>query len=109
MGMTVTCPDCGHSERSSNQRGARIGPCPQCGTQMRAHTAGKAKGRYICPIRGGVFTHGLGGSVQLAEPMRLAFVPGWDDDRYETDPDRPGWNRRGTPPPAPPPRPPHPP
>src|SRR5215831_5785370 len=96
MGMTVTCPDCGHSERSSNRRGARIGPCPQCGTQMRAHTAGKAKGRYICPIRGGVFTHGLGGSVQLTQPMRLAFVPGWDDDRHEPDPDRPGWNRRIT-------------
>jgi hypothetical protein len=63
---------------------------------MRAHTAGQAKGRYICPIAGGVFTHGLGGSVQLTEPMRLVFVPGWDDDRYEPDPDRPGWNRRIT-------------
>src|SRR5215470_3988849 len=95
MGMTVICPDCGHSERSSNRRGARIGSCPKCGAQMRGHTAGKAQGRYICPIAGGVFTHGLGNSVELAEPMRLVFVPG-DDDRYEPDPDRPGWNRRVT-------------
>jgi Bifunctional DNA primase/polymerase, N-terminal/SNF2-related domain len=96
MGMSVICPDCGHSERSSTRRGARIGPCPECGTQMRAHTAGKAKGRYICPIAGGVHTHGLGNTAQLTEPMRLVFVPGWDDDRYEPDPDRPGWNRRVT-------------
>jgi hypothetical protein len=60
---------------------------------MRAHTAGKAKGRYICPIAGGVFTRGLGYSVELAEPMRLVFQPGWDNNRYEPDPDRPGWNR----------------
>jgi hypothetical protein len=60
---------------------------------MRAHTAGKAKGRYICPVAGGVFTHGLGRSIELAEPMRLVFQPGWDNNRYEADPDRPGWNR----------------
>ena len=63
---------------------------------MRAHTTGKAKGRYICPIAGGVHTHGLGRTVQLTEPMRLVFAPGWDDDRYEPDPDRPGWNRAVT-------------
>src|SRR5215469_6629925 len=94
MGMNAVCPSCGHSAASGNRRGARIGPCPECGTQMRAHTAGKAKGRYICPIAGGVATHGLGHTVQLTEPMRLVFVPGWDDDRSEPDPDRPGWNRR---------------
>jgi Bifunctional DNA primase/polymerase, N-terminal/SNF2-related domain len=93
MGMTAVCPSCGHAEPSSNRRGARLGSCPRCGTPMRAHTAGKAKGRYLCPVAGGVFTHGLGRSVELAEPMRLAFQPGWDNDRYEADPDRPGWNR----------------
>jgi hypothetical protein len=60
---------------------------------MRAHTAGKARGRYICPIVGGVFTHGLGRSVELAEPMRLVFQPGWDNDRSGEDPERPGWNQ----------------
>ncbi len=40
MGMNTVCPGCGHSERSSNRRGAGIGSCPKCGTQMRAHTAG---------------------------------------------------------------------
>jgi hypothetical protein len=47
---------------------------------MRAHIAGKAKGRYICPVNAGVFTHGLHYSVQLTEPMRLVFIPGWDYD-----------------------------
>jgi hypothetical protein len=60
---------------------------------MRAHTAGRAKGRYICPINGGVVILGLGYTVQLTEPKRLEFVPGWDDDRREPDPDRPGWLR----------------
>lgn len=93
MGMNAICPSCGHGERSDNHRGSRLGTCPQCGTPMRAHTAGRAKGRYICPVNGGVSTHGLGHTVQLTEPMRLEFVPGWDDDRREPDPDRPGWLR----------------
>jgi hypothetical protein len=93
MGMTAVCPSCGHAEPSSNRRGARLGPCPRCGTPLRAHTAGKAKGRYMCPVAGGVFTHGLGRSVELAEPMRLVFQPGWDNDRSGEDPERPGWNQ----------------
>jgi superfamily II DNA or RNA helicase/tetratricopeptide (TPR) repeat protein len=60
---------------------------------MRAHTAGQAKGRYICPIDGGVVTLGLAYTVQLTEAKRLEFVPGWDDDQREPDPDRPGWLR----------------
>jgi predicted RNA-binding Zn-ribbon protein involved in translation (DUF1610 family) len=90
MGMTAVCPSCGYAEPSSNRRGARLGSCPQCGTPMRAHTAGKAKGRYICPIAGGVFTRGLGGSMELTEPMRLVFQRGWDNNQYEPDPDRAG-------------------
>jgi DNA polymerase-1 len=93
MGMDAVCPSCGHAERSNNHRGARLGDCPKCGTPMRGHTAGRAKGRYICPVNGGVITLGLRYTVQLTEPMRLAFVPGWDDDRREPDPDRPGWLR----------------
>jgi len=93
MGMTAVCPSCGHAEPSSNRRGARLGSCPQCGTPMRAHTAGKAKGRYICPVAGGVFTHGLGGSIELTQPMRLVFQPGWDNNWYEPDPERPLANR----------------
>ena len=60
---------------------------------MQAHTAGKAKGRYLCPITGWIFTLGLSYSMQLTEPMRLVFVPGWDNDQREPDPDRPGWLR----------------
>lgn len=35
--MTAMCADCGHSELSDNHRGARLGDCPECGGQMRAH------------------------------------------------------------------------
>src|SRR5487761_1205828 len=93
MGMNAICPSCGHADRSSNRRGSQLGACPQCGTPMRAHTAGRAKGRYICPVNGGVITLGLRYIAQPTEPKRLAFVPGWDDDRREPDPDRPGWLR----------------
>jgi hypothetical protein len=61
---------------------------------MRAHTAGKANGRYRCPVTGWVFTLGLGGSIRLEEPMRLVFVPGWEVDGHEPDPARPGWTRQ---------------
>jgi hypothetical protein len=60
---------------------------------MRAHTAGKADGRYVCPVTMHICTHGLGMTIQLTEPMRLVFVPGWDH-AIEPDPDRPGRNRR---------------
>jgi hypothetical protein len=93
MGMDAICPNCGHAERSANHRGARLGNCPNCGTPMRAHTAGQAKGRYICPVNGGVIILGLRYTVQLTGPKRLEFVPGWDDNRREPDPDRPGWLR----------------
>lgn len=79
MGMTAKCTGCGHEENSDNRRGARLGSCPKCGDgQMQAHTAGKAKGRYRCPVTGWVFTLGMGYSVQLDQPMRLVFIPGWD-------------------------------
>lgn len=95
MGMTATCPECGHSAPSDSHRGGRLGNCPKCGTPMRAHTAGKAKGRYICPIAGHICTLGLGSTIQLTEPMRLVFQPGWDYyGRDEPDPERPGWMRR---------------
>ena len=93
MGLEVVCPGCGYSEKGSRRRGAHLGACPDCGTQMRAHTAGMATGRYVCPVTMQVCTHGLGATVELTEPMRLAFVPGWDHG-IEPDPDRPGWNRR---------------
>lgn len=77
MGMTAVCSGgCGYSARSDSHRGARLGNCPQCGKPMRAHTAGRAKGRYICPISGNVVTLGLSSVVQLDQPMRLAFHPG---------------------------------
>lgn len=79
MGMTVNCASCGHEESSDNHRGARIGSCPECGGQMQAHTGGKSKGRYRCPVTGWVFTLGMRYSVQLEQPMRLVFVPGWDN------------------------------
>ncbi len=93
MGMTATCAGCGHAESSDNHRGGRLGTCPECGGQMRAHTAGKSRGRYRCPVSGWVFTFGMRYSVQLGQPMRLMFVPGWDDDRREPGPERPGWLR----------------
>lgn len=93
MGMTATCAGCGHAESSDNHRGARLGACPQCGGQMRAHTVGKSRGRYRCPVTGWVFTLGMRYSVQLDQPMRLVFVPGWDTTDREPDPDRPGWLR----------------
>jgi hypothetical protein len=73
MGMTATCAGCGHAESSDNRRGTQLGSCPECGGQMRAHTAGKAKGRYTCPVSGSLVTLGLTG-VQLEEPMRIALI-----------------------------------
>jgi hypothetical protein len=93
MGMAANCPQCGYSTTADTHRGGRLGSCPDCGTQLQGWTAGQARGRYQCPVRGGVFTLGLRHGVQLTEPMRLVFQPGWDDDRYEQDPERPGWNR----------------
>jgi hypothetical protein len=93
MGMTAKCADCEHEQASDNRRGGRLGTCPECGGQMRAHTAGQARGRYRCPVTGWVFTLGMRYSIQLDQPRRLVFVPGWDDDRREPDPNRPGWLR----------------
>jgi hypothetical protein len=73
MGMTAQCAGCGHTESSDNHRGGRLGTCPECGGQMRAHTAGKAKGRYTCPVSGSLVTLGLTG-VQLDQPMRVALI-----------------------------------
>lgn len=70
MGMTAKCAGCGHEESSDNHRGARIGSCPECSGQMQAHTTGKAKGRYTCPVSGQLVTLGLGG-MELDQPMRL--------------------------------------
>ena len=78
MGMTATCPECSHSETSDNHRGGRIGACPKCGTQMQAATAGKAKGRYTCPISGKLVTLGLGG-VLLDLPMHLVAASAIDE------------------------------
>jgi hypothetical protein len=93
MGMTAICPQCGHTEASSNRRGARLGTCTKCGTPMRAHTAGQAKGRYSCPVSGQVTTLGMRYAMQIDQPMRLVFIPGWDNSGREDDPDRPGWLR----------------
>ena len=95
MGMTAVCSgDCGYRARSDSHRGSRLGNCPQCGAPMRGWTAGQAKGRYVCPIGGWVITHGLRRTVELDQPMRLEFIPGWDTSGpYEPDPDRPGWMR----------------
>ena len=92
--MTAICSaGCGYSAPSDTHRGGRLGTCPECGAPVRGHTAGRAKGRCLCPISGHVVTAGMRYSIQLDEPMRLAFVPGWDDNRREPDPDRPGWTR----------------
>ena len=91
--MTARCHGCGYTTASDTHRGARLGTCPECGGQLRGWTAGQARGRYRCPVTGHVFTFGLRHSFQLTEPMRLAFIAGWDDDRREPDPDRPGWLR----------------
>src|SRR5262249_58844056 len=64
--------------------------------QRRVRVRENGRRRYMGHSRGGVLTNGHGGRVQRTEPMRLAFVPGWDDDQHEPDPDRPGWNRRIT-------------
>lgn len=94
MGMTAVCSGgCGYSAPSDSHRGGKLGNCPDCGKPMRARTAGKAKGRYRCPVTGRVFTLGMRYSVQLGQPMRLVFVPGWDNDPREPDPERPGWLR----------------
>jgi len=48
----------------------------------------------MCPVGGWVITHGLRRTVELATPMRLQFVPGWDTrGPRERDPERPGWMR----------------
>jgi hypothetical protein len=93
--MTATCPECLYSESSDSHRGGRIGPCPRCGTRMRAHTAGRAKGRYLCPVAGEVVTLGLRSAAQLEAPVRLVFIAGADalaaggrrdqPDRYEQE------------------------
>lgn len=78
MGMTATCPECSHSETSDNHRGGRIGACPKCGAQLQAATAGKAKGRYTCPITNSLVTLGLGG-MQFDKPMRLVATAAVDE------------------------------
>ncbi len=88
MGMDAKCPQCGHSTAADTHRGARLGPCPECGAQLQGWTAGKARGRYRCPITGKVVTLGLRAAVQLTGPMRLAFQPGtdWTGKKQVTDP-----------------------
>jgi hypothetical protein len=78
MGMRAHCPadGCDYSEISDSHRGATLGTCPRDGTPLRAHTAGRAKGRYVCPITGHVVTLGLRSAVQLTQPARLVFRPG---------------------------------
>ncbi len=93
--MTAVCPreGCGYSEQSDSRRGGTLGTCPKDGTQLRAWTAGRSKGRFMCPVIGRPVTLGLRYTVQLAEPMRLVFRPGWDTVDKEPDPARPGWLR----------------
>jgi hypothetical protein len=54
---------------------------------MRAHTAGKARGRYICPIARCIVTLGLTGA-QLTEPMRIVVETWPPEDRRGLGPDR---------------------
>ena len=92
MGMRAHCSKdgCDYSEPSDNHRGAGLGTCPRDGARLRAHTAGRAKGRYVCPISGSVVTLGLSSTIQLDQPMRLQFQPGvaWAglDETPVTDP-----------------------
>lgn len=73
MGMTAVCSGgCGYSAPCDSHRGGRLGNCPDCGKPMRAHTAGKAKGRYICPISQTIVTLGITG-IQINQPMRVAI------------------------------------
>ena len=46
---------------------------PDAAARCGAHTAGKAKGRYTCPVSGSLVTLGLTG-VQLDQPMRVALI-----------------------------------
>jgi hypothetical protein len=89
MGLTAVCPKegCGYSAPSNSRRGGRLGNCPVDGTPLRAWTAGRAKGRYLCPVSGRVITLGLRRGIQLTEPMRAGFVPGWDQNYSERAPD----------------------
>ena len=85
MGMMALCSGgCGYKAPSDSHRGGRLGNCPQCGAPMRGHTAGRAKGRYVCPISGSLVTLGLGG-VQLARAMRIA-VENPDDPQRNLGP-----------------------
>lgn len=90
MGMTAVCPKdgCDYNERSNSHRGGRLGTCPRDGTQLRAHTAGRAKGRYICAATGSIVTLGITG-VQISEPMRIT-IENPDDTQRSLGP----WERR---------------
>lgn len=99
MGMTSVCSGgCGYTARSDSHRGGRLGNCPDCGQPMQAHTAGRSRGRYICPLYPGsrAFVLGLSSSIQLTEPMRLVYQTGWDTrvNHDREDPDRPGFSLR---------------
>jgi len=60
MGMNAVCSKgCGYSAPSDNHRGGSLGSCPDCGAPMQAATAGKADGRYLCPVTRRIVTLGL--------------------------------------------------
>ncbi|MGW3308102.1 hypothetical protein ACWDG9_16130 [Streptomyces sp. NPDC001073] len=75
--MTGHCPQYIENIPVRIRRGDNVSNhrCPTCSTPLTGVTAGRAKGRYLCPIDNCIVTLGLTG-VQLDGPHRLVFQPG---------------------------------
>ncbi|HEX6359509.1 hypothetical protein [Actinophytocola sp.] len=77
--MRARCPQCSRTVNVRLRRGDRIAShaCDACGTALQGATAGKGKGRYLCPITGFVYELGLR-AIALHRPYRLVFRAGLD-------------------------------
>ncbi len=85
--MTGHCPQCDENVPVRIRRGDKVSNhrCPTCSTPLTGVTAGRAKGRYLCPIDADVVTLGQTG-VQLDRPMRLVWQPGQFGRHYLDEP-----------------------
>lgn len=75
--MNGKCPTCNDTINVPGRRGTKISDyrCPKCHEPLVGITAGRAKGRYLCPITGSVVTLGQTG-VRLDAPHHLVFHAG---------------------------------